>query len=79
MLLSLLLMFSAAAMAFLLLLLSLLLLASIYLLAFSALTVITAVADDQCHAFAGFLSFLRSPLLFSSLLLLLSVVPTVAD
>ncbi len=28
---------------------------------FPALTAITAVADDQCHAVAGFLSLLRSP------------------
>jgi hypothetical protein len=29
---------------------------------FPALTAITAVADDQCHAVAGLLSLLRSPL-----------------
>jgi hypothetical protein len=54
-------------------LLSLLLSASIYLLAFSALTAITAVADDQWRAVAGFLLLLRSPPLLSSLLLLLSL------
>jgi hypothetical protein len=50
------LMFSATAMAFLLLLVFLLLLASgIHLVAsFLALTAIPAVADDQCHAVAGF-------------------------
>ncbi len=40
---------------------------------FPALTAITAVADDQCHAVAGFLSLLRSPLLLGSLLLLVSL------
>ncbi len=37
---------------------------------FPALTAITAVSDDQCYTVAGFLSLLRSPLLLSSLLLL---------
>jgi hypothetical protein len=40
---------------------------------FPALTAISAVADDQCHAVASFLSLLRSPLLLSSLLLLVSL------
>jgi hypothetical protein len=40
---------------------------------FPALTAITAVADDQCHAVSGFLSLLRSPLLLTSLLLLVSL------
>jgi hypothetical protein len=40
---------------------------------FPALTAITAVADEQCYAVAGFLSLLRSPLLLCSLVLLVSV------
>ena len=41
-----------------------------------ALTAITAVADDQCHA--GFLSLLRPPLLLRSPLLLSSLLLLVA-